>query len=55
MEYKLVASGGTFDHFHKGHREFLKKQLEISERVLIGITSDKFANSKNMTLSNHFR
>lgn len=42
MKYKLVASGGTFDHFHKGHRQFIKAQLELSQKILLGITSDTF-------------
>lgn len=40
--YNLIISGGTFDHFHSGHKAFLKKQLEISENILLGITSDEY-------------
>jgi len=35
--------GGTFDEFHKGHRALLKRAFEVGERVLIGLTTDKFA------------
>lgn len=42
MEYKILVTGGTFDHFHKGHEAFLGAQLAASEKVLIGITSDSF-------------
>ena len=50
MKYKLVASGGTFDHFHKGHREFLEKQFEVSEKVLLGIASDSFVKDRKQDL-----
>lgn len=46
-KYNLVVCGGTFDHFHKGHREFLRHILSISRKVLIGLTTDKFVKSKN--------
>lgn len=42
-EFKTAALGGTFDHFHKGHRRFLKKAFEISHTIIIGITTDNFA------------
>jgi cytidyltransferase-like protein len=37
---KLVAVGGTFDEFHKGHRVLLLKAFEIGEHVLIGVSVD---------------
>lgn len=47
MKYKLVVCGGTFDHFHKGHREFLRYALSITERLLVGLTSNKYIKSKD--------
>lgn len=41
-KYKLIVSGGTFDRFHKGHEVFLSQQLKISDKVLLGITSDTY-------------
>lgn len=41
-KFKLVAVGGTFDEFHKGHRALLSKAFEIGERVLIGLCTDEF-------------
>lgn len=38
-----LALGGTFDHFHKGHRYFLNQAFQISKNVVIGITNDAFA------------
>lgn len=37
-----MAVGGTFDEFHKGHRTLLMKAFQISEEVLVGLTSDDF-------------
>ena len=47
MKYKLVVCGGTFDHFHRGHREFLRHILSVSSKVLIGLTTDKYLKEKN--------
>jgi pantetheine-phosphate adenylyltransferase len=44
-KYKLTVCGGTFDLLHKGHKLFIKKTLEISDKVIIGITSDKYIHS----------
>jgi pantetheine-phosphate adenylyltransferase len=44
LQFEHIALGGTFDHFHKGHRQFLLRAFQISKRVTIGITSNKFAN-----------
>jgi pantetheine-phosphate adenylyltransferase len=42
-KFKTVAVGGTFDKFHKGHRALLMKAFELGEQVLIGLSSDEFA------------
>ena len=43
MKYKTVATGGTFDHIHRGHAALLSKSFEVGETVVIGVTSDTFA------------
>jgi pantetheine-phosphate adenylyltransferase len=43
MKYKMVATGGTFDHLHKGHITLLTKSFEVGNVVVIGVTSDAFA------------
>ena len=40
---KIVAVGGTFDEFHKGHRTLILKAFEVGDRVLIGLSTDEFA------------
>lgn len=42
QKYKLVVCGGTFDHFHKGHREFVRFALNAGQKVIIGVTSNSF-------------
>ncbi|RWX73373.1 MAG: phosphopantetheine adenylyltransferase [Candidatus Methanosuratincola verstraetei] len=43
MKLPLLAVGGTFDHFHKGHESLLLKAFELGEVVIVGVTSDEFA------------
>ncbi len=43
MRYRVVATGGTFDHIHKGHDALLSKSFEVGDTVVIGVTSDAFA------------
>ena len=47
--YNLVVCGGTFDHFNKGHREFLRYALSKSLKLLIGLTTDAYVKEKNKT------
>jgi pantetheine-phosphate adenylyltransferase len=38
----MVATGGTFDKVHAGHRHLLEKSFELADEVVIGLTSDAF-------------
>ena len=42
-KFKTVAVGGTFDEFHRGHRALILKAFDVGDRVLIGLSTDKFA------------
>lgn len=42
-KYSKVATGGTFDGIHAGHRRLLERSFELGEDVVIGLTSDEFA------------
>lgn len=44
-KYKLLVCGGTFDLLHKGHKVFIKKTLDLSDKVLLGLTSDLYVQS----------
>jgi len=45
-KYSLVAIGGTFDIIHKGHLTLLSNAFAISDKVIIGVTSDDLAAKK---------
>jgi pantetheine-phosphate adenylyltransferase len=40
---KKVALGGTFDHFHRGHKRLIDRAFETGRYVVIGITTDRLA------------
>lgn len=54
-KYKKIAVGGTFDRFHEGHMKLLSKAFQISKLVLVGVTSDEFAQSKGQIEPCHER
>lgn len=45
-KYNLVVAGGTFDHLHAGHKQFLTHVVQLSKQAFLGITSDSFASKK---------
>lgn len=45
-KFSLIAMGGTFDIIHHGHITLLSNAFEISEKVIIGLTSDEFVQKK---------
>lgn len=40
--FKTAVLGGTFDHFHRGHRKLIEHGLSISDRLIVGVTSDEY-------------
>ena len=53
-KFSLVATGGTFDIIHRGHLTLLKNAVEISDKVIIGLTSDELAAKKGKTPINNY-
>ncbi|MHA1193303.1 MAG: phosphopantetheine adenylyltransferase [Promethearchaeota archaeon] len=41
-----VGMGGTFDHLHDGHKSLIQIALSLSEKVVIGLTSDNLLKKK---------
>lgn len=52
-KYQIVATGGTFDRFHKGHAALLHKAFEVGEKVIIGITSEAMVKRDNKVLGDY--
>ena len=48
-KFSLIAMGGTFDIIHRGHLTLLENAFEISDNVIIGLTSDEFVQKKGKT------
>lgn len=44
--YNSVGLGGTFDHFHEGHKSFIKFAASFSRELTIGVTSKKMTLTK---------
>ncbi len=53
-EFSLVATGGTFDIIHRGHLTLLSNAFTISEKVIIGLTSDELAEKKGKLSINKY-
>lgn len=51
MKFHHVVCGGTFDHFHLGHKKLLETCLSIGERVTVGITNGAFSRHKAYSFS----
>ncbi len=53
-EFSLIATGGTFDIIHRGHLTLLSDAFAISDKVIIGLTSDELAEKKGKSLINKY-
>lgn len=53
-QFKVSATGGTFDVLHKGHMIMLATSFEKSDSVIIGVCTDKMAFKKGKKLQNTY-
>ncbi len=53
-KFPIVATGGTFDEIHAGHIALLAKAFEVGKKVIIGVSSDKFAADRGKNLNHNF-
>ena len=44
--YNIVALGGSFDHLHDGHKDFILFAAEISKNLIIGVTDQQMVLKK---------
>jgi pantetheine-phosphate adenylyltransferase len=44
--YRTVGLGGTFDHFHLGHEDFIRFAYSLSNSLIIGVADEKMASTK---------
>jgi pantetheine-phosphate adenylyltransferase len=49
MRFNKVALGGTFDRFHKGHEQLIRKAAEVGEEIVLGLTVDGFSSTKELS------
>lgn len=54
MAFKLNTAvlGGTFDHFHKGHQKLIDHGLLVCERLIVGISSDRYVSNLKFKIQN---
>lgn len=45
-KYKHAILGGTFDYLHAGHKRFIDAACGLSEKVTIGVTTEKLLEQK---------
>ena len=52
--FNLTALGGTFDIIHDGHIALIQKAVSISDKMIIGLTSDTFISKNDKKITNNF-
>ena len=53
IKYSKVVTGGTFDKIHLGHIALLSKAFEVGANVIIGVSSDEFAEAKGKVIHSY--
>ena len=52
--FNITALGGTFDIIHIGHIELIQKAVSISDKIIIGLTSDAFISRNEKKIINNY-
>jgi pantetheine-phosphate adenylyltransferase len=55
MMFTLTALGGTFDIIHVGHVRLIEKAVSVSQKIIIGLTSDSFISKNGKMINNNFK
>lgn len=50
MKEKIVITYGTFDLFHVGHVRLLKRLSALGDRLIVGLSTDKFNQLKGKSV-----
>lgn len=45
-KYTAIGLGGTFDHFHLGHQQFLKTASQLAQQLYVGVTVPELSQQK---------
>jgi len=52
---RIVLTYGTFDLFHPGHVQLLKRARELGSRLVVGLSTDEFNAKKGKKIGDVFR
>ncbi len=55
VKFGVAQTGGTFDHFHAGHRELLRAGFDAAEFLIIGVVTDKNPDLKKKKYRRHIQ
>lgn len=53
MARKTVITFGTFDVFHVGHFNLLKRASDLGDELIVGVSSDSFSEQKKKRLPHY--
>ena len=54
-KFKTVLTYGTFDLLHYGHLEILRRASLLGDKLIVGVSTDKFNEIKGKTCFCHIK